>query len=195
MFSLEEADTLATRIAIVADGTLQAVGGQQQLKRQHGDGDKLTVNMQSLSDTRDGNAQRISLAFVQNQAMMSEGTGDALNKLVFFVCTDIYPGAVLFAIDGKKVQFQLPRVNTGASATESLHSLLSVFDNMDRHQRRLLSVFHIEEWALAHTSLEEVFMKIVHNIENKKLNDRKFLDFHKNSSSFSYSGFSAPASP
>ena len=51
--SMEEADTLCTRIGIMAGGKLRSLGTQAELKRLHGTGYRLSFTMRRESDDVD----------------------------------------------------------------------------------------------------------------------------------------------
>lgn len=85
--------------------------------------------------------------------------------------TRMAPHSILSSIEGKSLQFRLdPHHSPSASSTvESDHAktteVLSVFNHMERHRASLLTSFDIEEWGLAQSSLEEVFINIAKRFE------------------------------
>lgn len=59
--SMEEADTLCTRIGIVAKGRMRCIGTQLRLKNQFGDGYHLTLGLDNKLDLRDGSKALVAL--------------------------------------------------------------------------------------------------------------------------------------
>ena len=91
--------------------------------------------------------------------------------LLHFIQDEIYPSAVLSSVSSRQVQFILPYTpgagSVGASASRSLPAVLSVFDRLDGAKGRLLSEYRIQEWGLSNASLEEVFVNIVKQAEDR----------------------------
>ena len=173
--SMEEADTLCTRIGIVCNGRLQAVGSQAHLKSKFGDGFKLTLNLSQETDFVVPNPalplQPQQYTLMQEPIDMDRQSTPAsvTRRLLHFIEESIYPSAILSSYNARRLQFILPHPagHSTAFATTYLPAVLSVFDRMEEFKGRLLKEYRIQEWGLAHASLEEVFINCVRQAEQK----------------------------
>ena len=185
--SMEETDTLADRIGIMCNGQLQALGTPHELKQKYGDGFKLTLHLSAETDFLVLSSRPLPQ---QQQQLLTESVEldetttptSVTRRLLHFIQDEIYPSAVLSFVSSRRVQFILPHTPTStaavatatattttttasSSASRSLPAVLSVFDRLDAAKVRLLSSYRIQEWGLAHASLEEVFVNIVKQAE------------------------------
>ena len=176
---MEETDTLADRIGIMCNGTLQAVGTPHHLKQMYGDGFKLTLHLTAGTDFLVVAGRPL---IQQQQQLLGEPVelddssttpSSVTRRLLRFIRDEVYPSAVLSSVSSRRVQFILPYApaavtsSSSASTGRSLPAVLSVFDRLDAAKARLLSVYRIQEWGLAHASLEEVFVNIVKQAEER----------------------------
>ena len=174
--SMEEADTLCSRIGIVCAGRLQAIGSQARLKARFGDGFKLTLNMvregDFAVDVKGRGLREAQAALLREGVEQDQAEGGVTRRVLRFIEERIYPGALLSSVAPKRVQFILPHASGAAGgsggATTSLPAVLSVFDRMEEMKARLVREMRIQEWGLAHASLEEVFINIVRQAELKE---------------------------
>ena len=151
------------------------MGSQARLKQKFGDGFKLTLNMAQDTDFRVDAA--LSLR-EQQQALLREEVSrdeastppEVTRRVLRFIEEKIYPGAILSGVVSRRVQFILPHQqgSAGSGTTVSLPAVLSVFDRMEEFKGRLLKEYRIQEWGLAHASLEEVFINIVRQAEARE---------------------------
>ena len=174
--SMEEADTLCSRIGIVCDGQLQAVGTQSHLKHKYGEGFKLTLNLTADTDfivdpTLPLQQQQQTLLSQPTSLDQSTQPPSVTRRLLRFVQAEVYPSAILASVMERRVQFVLPHTSSsaGASASADLPAVLQVFDRMDVHSVQLSRKYRIQEWGLSHASLEEVFIRIVKQSEARTL--------------------------
>ncbi|XXQ36539.1 ABC transporter domain-containing protein [Plasmodiophora brassicae] len=164
--SMEEADNLCTRVAIIAAGRLRCVGSQARLKKRFGHGYTITVRM----DVSSPDPPPLS------DATVGECERRILLKITNFMTTSVSPSARL--IDANKSTETLRKIaatvnpGTGAPAgsswrferqylvesTESL-DLERVFHVM-QNDARLLGV---STWGIAEPSLDDVFVKVAGN--------------------------------
>ena len=177
--SMAEADTLCSRIGIVCNGQLQAIGSQAHLKTKFGDGFKLTLNL--TADTDFVVDPTMSLVH-QQQMLLGEpverdgGTvpSGVTRRVLRFIQDSIYPGAILSSVSVKKVEFILPHY--GGAGAASLPAVLAVFDRMEEWKGRLVRDFRIQEWGLSQASLEQVFINIVRQAEAREEKERAHED-------------------
>lgn len=136
--SMEEADTLCTRIGIMALGELQCVGSQVHLKNRFGEGYKLTINL----------AQQDEKKYVGPDYSTKV---EPLQEFIDSIC----PTNHLVHSFGKSKCYMLPKQSV---------TLSGLFAILERNKTK----YGIREWGLTQTSLEEVFVKIVKDAEEKR---------------------------
>ena len=139
--SMEEAETLSTRIGIMARGVLRCLGSPQHLKNKFGRGFVLTVN---------------TLALNSEEAMT-----DAQAKLASFVQNDLCGGhanAVALSAINRTTKFLIPK----ATGDEEAVNIGTIFQRLES----MKLVLNIREWGLSMTSLEEIFVTIVSNADD-----------------------------
>lgn len=136
--SMEEAEVLCQRIAIMAKGTLRCIGSQLRLKQVYGSGFRLT-----LSATKPSELDRTT-RFVESLL-----PPDHYHRLDTFVSTVSY-------------EFQLPSPSSSSSssskAEEEEYSLSRLFERLEKEGK---AENGMEDWGLSQVSLEEVFLKII----------------------------------
>ncbi len=116
---MEEADALCTRVGIMAEGSLKAIGTQLHLKNKFGYGYRLQIIFESESF---------------NDSFVFET-----------ICID----AVVIEQIGSTIDYDLPKENIDVT---------TVFKAMNAAKAE--GLYGIRDWALSHTSLEEVFVNI-----------------------------------
>merc|ERR1711924_194668 len=80
--SMEEADTLCSRIGIMAKGKLRCIGSQQHLKSQFGDGYKLQVGLEVDSDAAVDVVRRFMLESVCSEAQVTSRIGGTIAFMI-----------------------------------------------------------------------------------------------------------------
>lgn len=132
--SMEEAEALCTRLAVMVAGQLRAIGSKQHLKTKFGQGYELTVKLSTtIFSSNSSSAVSLLTAAVDN---------------VSSFLTSLFPSAHLIYENGGLLTFQL-------SSSELCMAVL--FEALEREKERLC----IEDYALAQPTLEQVFIGIV----------------------------------
>jgi ABC-type multidrug transport system ATPase subunit len=80
--SMEEADTLCSRIGIMAKGRMRCIGSQQHLKSQFGDGYKLQLGLESDSDATEIAVTRFVLESVCSEAKLTSKLGGTMAFMI-----------------------------------------------------------------------------------------------------------------
>ncbi|EGC36362.1 hypothetical protein DICPUDRAFT_87445 [Dictyostelium purpureum] len=120
--SMEEADYLSNRIAIVSQGKLQCLGNQTHLKAKFGDGYSIRINIdEKFVDTH------------SPTELIKEFSSSA-------ILAENYNGSYVY---------RLPKT--------------TVISDLYKHLVENKEHYHIQEWGLSQTSLEDVFLKISEN--------------------------------
>ncbi|RKP11483.1 P-loop containing nucleoside triphosphate hydrolase protein, partial [Piptocephalis cylindrospora] len=132
--SMEEAEVLCQRIAIMAKGTLRCIGSQLRLKQVYGNGFRLTVSATKPSEL--GRA----MGFIES--ILPPGRHQRLDT---FVSTVSY-------------EFQLPSETPSSGSNEGEYTLSRLFERLEQEGKEINGV---EDWGLSQVSLEEVFLKII----------------------------------
>ena len=123
---MEEADALASRIGILSNGNVKALGSPQHLKDLHGQGYKITC-----------------------QAATAEAATSALSKLSTRI--EIKKPQVI----GKSLQLEMPLSgSTGADALEQLSNTFVVFEELKT--RGVIVDYSIAQNTLAHVFMSLV---------------------------------------
>lgn len=79
---MEEADTLAQRIAIIAGGKLRCVGSQLRLKKRFGDGYKLSVNLTEATDAAVARATQFIHDNITTDATMASHVSNSVSYMI-----------------------------------------------------------------------------------------------------------------
>jgi hypothetical protein len=93
----------------------------------------------------------------------------------------IYPGAILAGVTSRRVQFILPHQAHhgggagGGGATASLPAVLKWRST----RGRLVREYRVQEWGLAHASLEEVFINIVRQAKAREAKTKETEHMHE----------------
>jgi len=152
--SMEEADTLCTRIGIVAGGRLRAVGSQLKLKKRWGEGYRLSLILNvppGLGSSQAG------------QAFLDAVAGAAHA----FVVARLHPQARLVSRVGSSMTYLLPRGGGGASVAEAF-ALLAEQKSAVASETSPGAL--IAEFGLSQTTLEDVFLRVVEHTSTVDLN-------------------------
>ena len=147
--SMEEADALCSRIAIMAGGKVRAIGSQQRLKRRYGEGYRLTLTLavppglaasaagQAFLDTVAGATHAMVVQLVDARARLTSRVGTGM--------TYVLPGA----LDVARAFDTLEQQKRGGG--EGLPPLIS-------------------EFGLSQSTLEDVFVAVVERDGRVNLN-------------------------
>jgi ABC-type multidrug transport system ATPase subunit len=129
--SMEEAETLCSRIGILVNGRLSVIGSPMQLKDRHGDGFKLS--------------------FATNYKLDAASANKLLQGVRSKLCADATIGTYI----GKSINFLLPKssMDTG--------KVLRIFEALESKKNAFKKAYGIEEWGIAQATLEEVFINTV----------------------------------
>ena len=167
--SMEEADTLCDRLAILADGGLQCVGSAAHLKRRYGEGFKLTLHLahefeqQGVGEVLRAEAEAAKAASASSSASGSTDAAAAFDTVLFvdgahkarvaqhvallrFV-QRMAPHAQLSSAQGKIVQFRIhpddkaAAAATGASAAAAAASSSSSSGELSK-THEILGIFN-----------------------------------------------------
>ncbi|KAI9140082.1 hypothetical protein BKA69DRAFT_1081761 [Paraphysoderma sedebokerense] len=153
--ALEEADFLCTRIAIITNGELVALGSSQQLKSKHGqDTYQLEVKVKTDSEIRERSNAENSSRSERPETTLTE----RLNKVESFV-TNLFVGLAVHRIDvegeaGGRLVFKISRKETGTESGREL-KVGDVFGEMESRKEEL----EVEEYAFMGVTLEQVFLE------------------------------------
>jgi ABC-type multidrug transport system ATPase subunit len=175
--SMEEADALCSRIAIMARGKLRAVGTQLHLKRRYGDG------------------YRVALTLAGPASAAAPGALEALEAAAHaahaYIVSHVHPSARLVSRVGASATYLLPREEEGQgsagggggggmgegaglpTAASSFSSpsaavpldVASVLASLEAAKR--LSPPLIVEFGLSQASLEDVFVRVVEDADGQ----------------------------
>lgn len=130
--SMQEAETLCSRIGIVAQGTLKCIGTSNHLKEQFGRGYTLTVTVIPCDEgarSPEEEKRRDDIThFICN--VIAKGEGELINEI------------------NQTRKYLLPKEST---------SISDVFYQMENNK----SFYYIREWGLGMVTLEEVFIAAV----------------------------------
>ncbi|KAI8905780.1 hypothetical protein DFJ77DRAFT_478934 [Powellomyces hirtus] len=132
--SMEEAESVASKVGIVTNGRLQCLGSVQHLRDRYGAGYQIEIR------ARDPSAMTGICAFMHHMYPSS-------------ICTEQYPD---------HGRFLLPKA--------SISSLGSVFAQLEEFGDDL----GVSDYAVSHTSLEEVFLSFARASEAAKLNAENY---------------------
>lgn len=151
---MEEAESLCSRIGIVAKGELKCVGTAQHLKLKYGKGYILTVNlMPDMGGTNGG-------VSVHNGEHRNEnGISDSIDELKAFVVDQLghgHDGTVLLSSVNRTRKFLIHK--------SSETTISEIFRLMETNKMR----FRIREWGLSMSTLEDAFISVVEKAEEEE---------------------------
>ncbi|GMH37365.1 hypothetical protein BSKO_05238 [Bryopsis sp. KO-2023] len=143
--SMEEADALSDKIAIMAEGTLAAVGTSLELKSEYGEGYTLTFVLNSeTSSQKNGNPVSSSTIGKTDASSLAS---PSVRRVVELVEGHV-PSSKVLSSAGNEVSFRLPRGDA-----RSFPDLLRKIEGRKKE-------LGIVGYGLSVTTLEEVFLKI-----------------------------------
>jgi ABC-type multidrug transport system ATPase subunit len=140
--SMEEADTLCSRIAIMAGSKLRAIGNQLKLKQQWGEGYRLTM---TLAVPPGSTSNQAGQAFVQAMAVAAHA----------FVLSKVHPESKLVSRVGTTLSYVLPKEGVDVAAAFTTLQLAKT-GSSDGSLGALIT-----EFGLSQSTLEDVFVHVV----------------------------------
>jgi ABC-type multidrug transport system ATPase subunit len=144
--SMEEADILAGRIGIMVGGRLRALGTPQELKSKHGSEWQLDLKLKTES--------------TENAAIILEQTNDQHVENIASFLSEHLPGVRLTESFADSVRFLVP---AGSVAGASGVGLGATFNLIELNKAEL----GIEEFSLSQTTLENVFLNVAKEDEER----------------------------
>ncbi|KAI9359291.1 hypothetical protein DFJ73DRAFT_903716 [Zopfochytrium polystomum] len=172
--SMEEADALCSRIGIVCDGRIKALGSQIHLKKKYGDGLKLTLRFSVSTPPLDENpvlatfqsaeSKRLNSINSAIDAVMQQSARTAVSAAAVHLDTT---SDMQFAFADASVSNRVARGSESATPTW----MVTVRYLVDRDALDISKVFlgvekvcrelDVAVWALNETTLEDVFVRVV----------------------------------
>lgn len=161
--SMDEVETLSSRIGIMVKGRLQCVGSSMHLKKKYGDGYSITVN---ILKTKSPTGASMSVGEdVENEARMLPPQAadsyvvaeDNEHVLDDFVVHSVANGkGTLIAVVNNTRKYRIDK---------DTRSISDIFMLMESNKVK----YHIREWGISMATLEEVFISAVERAtENEK---------------------------
>ncbi|KAG0044751.1 ATP-binding cassette sub- A member 1 [Gryganskiella cystojenkinii] len=146
--SMEEADALGDKVAIMVSGHLKAIGNTTRLKNKFGNGYRIELALGNYIPTTQDAAQVVNHdSSVPSQKQLEQELSEATKAIV--------PESVLLDQSGGVMVFGIP-----LQALERMADLTAMLERAQAQGR-------IKQWGIAQTSLEEVFLSLVRNAEDR----------------------------
>ncbi|GJJ72632.1 hypothetical protein EMPS_04990 [Entomortierella parvispora] len=149
--SMEEADALGDKVAIMVSGHLKAIGNTTRLKNKFGNGYRVELALGNYIPTVQ---DPTSLAIVHDsnnnlpsQKQLEQELSEATRAIV--------PESVLLDQSGGVMVFGIP-----LQALEKMADLTAMLERAQAQGR-------IKQWGIAQTSLEEVFLSLIRSAEDR----------------------------
>lgn len=132
--SMEEADALCNRIAIMTKGAIRAAGTPQELKENYGEGFLITVR-------RGGRVPATSEESDKGSEEGEEEQPKTIQELIHLISADARTSSDEFAV----MKFVVPKEGV---------ELASIFELMEKHRERL----GVLDFSVSQTTLEDIFL-------------------------------------
>jgi len=150
--SMEEAEALCQRIAIIVGGSLRCIGSVQHLKSRYGSGWQVNIKIGER-----GNEQKIE---VVESDFVNRGDGPAspltpvtrVGRDLQAFMTNSFPGATLIDDQHTNFTYRIDRGNL---------TLGQVFRTLEEHRQEL----SMEAYSVSETSLEQIFLQFARQQE------------------------------
>ncbi|KAH8266028.1 hypothetical protein KR038_000972, partial [Drosophila bunnanda] len=166
--SMDECETLCTRLTIMVDGVLKCIGSTQSLKNQYAKGLILKIKVmtnenqfQRTEKRASSDSQELDRELVENSSELSEEMklmpDDLLSKRISDVDTFI-----LENIPEAKLKDEYNGLLT--YYMQQKQTLSEVFGLIENNQEKL----YIEDYFITQTRLEEIFLDFALNSENRE---------------------------
>jgi len=143
--SMEEADNLCDRLAVMSHGKLQCIGTSLTLKRRYGIGYTFSVMV-----SRD--------KLIGKYAAWSDEDATSVPLLLRDFLKKIFPQSKVLSYFNGKIKLEVPREDVVLS---------TVFEKMEDENAK--HVIGVVDWAIVETNLEEVFLKLCREAAKKGL--------------------------
>ncbi|KAG0035385.1 ATP-binding cassette sub- A member 1 [Podila clonocystis] len=155
--SMEEADALGDKVAIMVAGHLKAIGNTTRLKNRFGNGYRVELALGAHSLENNGASQGASSAVSVRQGTSGGGlpTLWQLEQEMAEQTQRLVPEATLLDASGGMMVFGIPM--QAISKMAGLTSMLEACQGQGK----------IKNWGIAQTSLEEVFLSIVRSSDDR----------------------------
>jgi ABC-type multidrug transport system ATPase subunit len=135
--SMEEADVLCSRIAIINHGILRCIGPQVALKSQYGGGYHLFINCHKDNRSRS----------LLDESEFSASLDSTVRNVRSFV-EDVIPHASILTEFNGNLVYQVPIDRCKVS---------SIFREFETHKNNI----GIDDWGISQSSLEDVFLRVI----------------------------------
>lgn len=142
--SMDEAEVLASRIGIMAKGSLRCIGKQQHLKNKYGKGYILNINFEDQYQS-------------QAQALIVQLLGHKADLISEFKGTSQY--RIALEEDGVQSKSKSESESGGSLASTKKGQIVmsELFETLEKHA----SAAGIKDWSISQVGLEDVFRNIV----------------------------------
>jgi hypothetical protein len=147
---MEEAEALCNRLGVMVAGQLHAIGSKQHLKSKYGSGYELTVKLATLSsndNNHNNNNTNNNHSSIVNQMQM-----------ILVWLQQSFPSTQIIYENGGLITYQLEQKEVKMSI---------LFTQLEAEKIKL----GIEEYSFAQPTLEQVFIRIVNNVNNNANNN------------------------
>ncbi|KAI1302826.1 ATP-binding cassette sub- A member 1 [Mortierella claussenii] len=148
--SMEEADALGDKVAIMVSGHLKAIGNTTRLKNKFGNGYRVELALGNYIPTGQG-APTVTSSHVDRQLPSQK----ELEQEMAEATRAIMPESVLLDQSGGVMVFGIP--------IQAIHRMADLTAMLEKSQAQ----GKIKQWGIAQTSLEEVFLSLVRNAEDR----------------------------
>ncbi|KFH73542.1 hypothetical protein MVEG_00758 [Podila verticillata NRRL 6337] len=151
--SMEEADALGDKVAIMVAGHLKAIGNTTRLKNRFGSGYRveMALGAHSLANASEGSSSAVSVrqggGALPTLWQLEQEMAERTRRLV--------PEATLLDASGGMMAFGIPL--QAISKMAGLTSMLEACQSQGK----------IKNWGIAQTSLEEVFLSVVRSSDDR----------------------------
>ncbi|KAF9921737.1 ATP-binding cassette sub- A member 1 [Linnemannia zychae] len=136
--SMEEADALGDKVAIMVSGHLKAIGNTTRLKNKFGNGYRVEIALGQPTE---------QFPNIPEQKVLEEEMTTATRQIM--------PESVLLDNSGGVMVFGIPM-----QAIEKMANLTSMLERAQSQGR-------IKQWGIAQTSLEEVFLSLIRSSDDR----------------------------
>ncbi|KAG0213139.1 ATP-binding cassette sub- A member 1 [Mortierella sp. GBA30] len=149
--SMEEADALGDKVAIMVSGHLKAIGNTTRLKNKFGNGYRVEIALgnfiPTVQDTTTQNRQQQGNANLPSQKQLEQEMMDATRAVM--------PESTLLDHSGGVMVFGIPM-----QGLERMADLTAMLEKSQAQGK-------IKNWGIAQTSLEEVFLSLVRSSDDR----------------------------
>jgi ABC-type multidrug transport system ATPase subunit len=148
--SMEEAETLCSRLGVISEGRLLCVGSSLHFKRKFGTGYTLEVSVDNTPDMQLG---------VDHEQQVEMDSGEIIDK---FILEEIAMNTANDASQLLVSAINLTRKYMIPKDSQHQVTVSEIFMKMEMNKKRL----RISQWSISETSLEDIFISLV--LKNRK---------------------------